>query len=87
MLKSSLNGIWKLHIIGKGAHLLPKEGLETEIPGTVYGALLTNELMPDPYDRDNELKVLPLMENDFCFTTKFLKSATRFPFCVTAIWS
>lgn len=71
MLKSSLNGIWKLHIIGKDAHLLPKEGLETEIPGTVYGALLTNELMPDPYDRDNELKVLPLMENDFCFTTKF----------------
>ena len=71
MLKSSLNGIWKLHIIGKDAYLLPKEGLETEIPGTVYGALLTNGLIPDPYDRDNELKVLPLMENDFCFTTKF----------------
>ena len=72
MLKSSLNGIWNLHIIGRDAQLLPKEGIEAEVPGTVYGALLAKGLIPDPYYRDNELKVLPLMENDFCFTTEFL---------------
>ena len=71
MLKSSLNGIWNLHIIGRDAQLLPKEGIEAEVPGTVYGALLAKGLIPDPYYRDNELKVLPLMENDFCFTTEF----------------
>lgn len=71
MLKSSLNGTWKLYIIGKDAHLLPEEGIETEIPGTVYGALLAKKWIPDPYYRDNELKVLPLMENDFCFKTNF----------------
>lgn len=72
MLKSSLNGIWKLHIIGKDAALLPEEGIEAKIPGTVYGALLEEKLIPDPFYRDNELKVLPLMDNDFCFTTEFL---------------
>lgn len=71
MLKSSLNGIWKLHIIGKDADLLPEEGIEAKIPGTVYEALLEEKLIPDPYYRDNELKVLPLMDNDFCFTTEF----------------
>lgn len=71
MLKSSLNGIWKLHIIGKDAYLLPEEGIEAKIPGTVYGTLLAENLIPDPYYRDNELKVLTLMDNDFCFTTEF----------------
>jgi len=71
MLQYSLNGAWKLHIIGKDAHLLPEGGMEAEVPGTVYGALLAKNLIPDPYYRDNELKVLPLMDNDFCFMTEF----------------
>lgn len=72
MLKSVLNGNWKLRIIGRDAGLLPEEGIEAKVPGTVYGALLTQKLIPDPYYRDNELKVLPLMDNDFCFTTEFI---------------
>lgn len=71
MLKSVLNGNWKLRIIGKDAGLLPEEGVEAKVPGTVYGALLTQKLIPDPYYRDNELRVLPLMDNDFSFTTEF----------------
>lgn len=71
MVKRSLNGIWNLHIIGKDSGLVPAEGIDARIPGTVYGALLEKKLIPDPYYRDNELKVLPLMDNDFCFTTEF----------------
>ena len=71
MVKSSLNGIWNLQIIGKDADLLPENGIEAKVPGTVYGALLAKKMIPDPYYRDNELKVLPLMDNDFCFMTDF----------------
>ncbi|RKI91340.1 glycoside hydrolase family 2 protein [Parablautia intestinalis] len=71
MLKTSLNGVWNLQIIGKDSALVPKEGISAKIPGSVYGALLEKELIPDPFYRDNELKVLPLMENDFCYTTDF----------------
>lgn len=69
MQKMALNGVWRLQIIGKDAGLLPKEGISAQVPGTVYGALLDKELIPDPFYRDNELQVLPLMENDFCYTT------------------
>ncbi len=71
MIKHSLNGTWKLTISGKDSGLLPAEGIDAKVPGTVYGALLDKNLIPDPYYRDNELKVLPLMENDFCYTTDF----------------
>jgi beta-mannosidase len=71
MLKKSLNGIWNLKISGKDAGLLPTEGIEAKVPGSVYGALLEKNIIPDPYYRDNELQVLPLMDNDFCFTTDF----------------
>ncbi len=71
MLKNSLNGIWNLQIIGKDSSLVPGEGISAKIPGSVYGALLEKELIPDPFYRDNELQVLPLMENDFCYTTDF----------------
>ncbi len=71
MIRESLNGIWKLHIIGNDSGLLPEEGIEAGVPGSVYGALLEKKLIPDPYYRDNELKVLPLMDNDFCYTTEF----------------
>ena len=72
MIKNSLNGIWKLQIIGKDSALLPDGEIPAKIPGTVYGALLEEKLIPDPFYRDNELKVLPLMDNDFCFMTDFV---------------
>lgn len=71
MIKKCLNGTWKLQITGRDAGLLPAEGIEAKVPGSVYGALLDGNWIPDPYYRDNELKVLPLMDNDFCYTTAF----------------
>lgn len=71
MLKTLLGGVWNLKIVGKDAGLTGEEGIEAKVPGTVYGALLEKGLIEDPFYRDNELKVLPLMENDFVYTTKF----------------
>lgn len=66
-----LNGEWNLKIVGRDEKLLPKEGIAAAVPGSVYGALLEAGLMEDPYYRDNELKALPLMENDFVYQTDF----------------
>ena len=71
MLNINLNGNWNLQIEGKDAGLLPGQGIRAQVPGTVIGTLLANRLIPDPYYRDNELKILPLMDNDFCYTTVF----------------
>ncbi len=65
-----LNKDWTLKILGKDA-ALTKDGIQAPVPGTVYGALLKEGLIEDPYYRDNELKVLPLMDNDFEYTTTF----------------
>lgn len=66
-----LDGTWNLKIVGRDAGLLPREGIAAAVPGSVYGALLEKGLIEDPYYRDNELKVLPLMENDFVYETSF----------------
>ena len=49
------------------------------MPGSVYGTLLENALIPDPYYRDNELLVLPLMENDFVYSTVLRQSRSCLP--------
>lgn len=71
MLKQILNGKWDFEIIGKDRGLLPEGRIKAEVPGTVYSTLLEQELIPDPFYRDNELKVLPLMDNDFAYSTVF----------------
>lgn len=71
MIKHVLNGKWSLEIEGKDRGLLPGGKTEAKVPGSVYGTLLSQELIPDPFYRDNELKVLPLMDNDFIYSTVF----------------
>lgn len=71
MLKNVLNGVWKLKIAGKDNALTLENGISAQVPGSVYGTLLDEALIPDPFYRDNELKVLPIMDNDFIYSTKF----------------
>ncbi len=71
MLKINLNGTWNLQMAGRDEALIPAGGIDARVPGSVYGALLEQELIPDPFYRDNELKVLPLMDNEFTYTTCF----------------
>lgn len=59
----SLAGKWKVHADGRD--------MEAMIPGSVYSALLENGQMEDPYYRDNELKALEIMKQDFVFKKIF----------------
>ena len=45
MLKSRLNGIWNLQMVGRDAELIADGGIDAKIPGSVYGALLEKELI------------------------------------------
>lgn len=63
MKKYSLNGIWQM--TGGGYTC------ESNVPGSVYSFLLSNNLMPDPYYRANEREALKIMENDYVFSKKF----------------
>ncbi len=42
---------WKFRIIGS------EEWLEASVPGCLHTDLLVNEFIPDPFYRDNELKL------------------------------
>lgn len=60
-----LNENWQMCINGTG------EFLPAAVPGSVYQDLLDNGRMEDPYYRDNELKALKIMDNDFTYVTRF----------------
>ena len=66
MISQSLHEGWALEILGKNRKYPAK------VPGTVYGALLEAGAMEDPFWRDNELKALQVMEDDFLFETAFV---------------
>lgn len=63
MTRLSLNGKWMMN--GAGYEC------EGTIPGSVYSFLLDNNLMEDPFYRQNELEALKLMENEFEFSKTF----------------
>ena len=61
-----LNGSWSLDIPAKNLCNVP-----AAVPGSVYNDLLTAQLMPDPFYRDNEMIALKLMDNDFYYSRCF----------------
>ncbi|MDC7249954.1 MAG: glycoside hydrolase family 2 protein [Sphaerochaetaceae bacterium] len=66
MIHQNLNGKWELSIPA-----LKINNIEGNIPGSVYSFLLDSNLIEDPYYRDNELKALKIMDNDFIFKKTF----------------
>ena len=73
MLMQSLSGAWTLDIPGADCRAVP-----AQVPGSVYHDLLTAGRIPDPFYRDNENRVLPLMENDFLYARSFPVDAALF---------
>ena len=61
----SLNGTWQLEAEGSD------HKIDALVPGSVYSDLLKAGEIPDPFWRDNEMKVLPLMEQDYRYSRKF----------------
>lgn len=71
MRKLDLCGVWKLKVLGENVYGIPQEAFDAQVPGSVYGTLLADGKMPDPYYRDNELTATRLMENDFVYERTF----------------
>jgi len=69
MKKLLLNGTWTLEIPESAFGQVP-----ASVPGSVYHDLLQNGLMEDPFYRDNEMKALALMDNDFVYSRSFTVS-------------
>ena len=63
MQRFDLNGTWRL--VGG------EYDCNGTIPGSVYSFLLDNKLIEDPYYRDNELKCVGIMDNEFEFSRTF----------------
>lgn len=66
----SLNGAWKLNILGADF-----SEVSAVVPGSVYHDLMMNGLMDDPFYRDNEMKALALMDNEFRYSRSFAVDA------------
>jgi beta-mannosidase len=68
-MRYSLNGEW---ILRSETLNLQCEGI---VPGSVYGDLLRNKLIEDPFDQDNEASARDLMNHDFTYSRTFTLSA------------
>ena len=62
----SLNGKWILTIPGADY-----PAVSATVPGSVYHDLMENNLMDDPFYRDNEMKALAIMDNAFHYSRSF----------------
>ncbi len=67
----SLNGAWTLDV-SEGAF----SSIPVTVPGSVYHDLLSANLIPDPFYRDNEMEALKLMEHDFTYSRSFTVDKT-----------
>ncbi|HRY78333.1 MAG TPA: hypothetical protein P5154_06185 [Candidatus Izemoplasmatales bacterium] len=70
-MKTMLNGTWSFQEIGR------PEIFPGTVPGSVYGDLLANGLMPDPFDQDNEYAARERMNQDFAYERNFTLTAAQ----------
>jgi beta-mannosidase len=63
--KKSLNGLWHLRNVVKSIDI------ETEVPGSVFEALLKNNLIEDPFYGLNEHKLSWVYESDWTYEYEF----------------
>ena len=66
MLYMTLSGDWQIHAVES-----PSDRHTGRIPGSVYSVLLADGSMEDPFWRDNELKSMDLMKQDWVFERSF----------------
>ena len=71
MKRTNLNGTWEL--TGGGY------SCTGTVPGSVYSFLLNNQLMENPYYRDNELAATEIMDNEFTFSREFCYVPDGYP--------
>ena len=64
-----LSNGWKMRSIS-GKNICP-EYVPAKVPGSVYGTLMDAGIMDDPFYRDNEIKALEVIEDDYEFAVSF----------------
>ncbi len=64
MVQQILKGNWRMRRSGEADQ-------PAAVPGTVYTDLLRNGNMEDPFWKDNEIRALPLMEDDYEYELYF----------------
>ena len=65
MIRQRISENWKMRRVGDEVFQ------EAKVPGTVYTDLLRNGNMEDPFFKDNELKALKLMDEDYEYVNRF----------------
>lgn len=65
MLTEKLNEGWRMREVNAD------EYMDASVPGSVYSDLIKNHKMEDPYYRDNELRALKVMDEDYEYCRKF----------------
>ena len=63
MITKQLHSGWRMRMIGE------TDWRSAQVPGSVYQDLLNDGAIDDPYDRDNELAALAVMDHDFEYET------------------
>lgn len=70
MKEQILNGTWEMKQVTDRTEKR-FEPVKGKIPGSVVSFLLENGQIEEPYYRDNELKTLPLFDEDYTFSRDF----------------
>ncbi len=65
MIKQTLNGMWSIRELSRGAWL------DAKIPGSVMSAFLENQSIQDPFWRENEYEARELFRKDYEFARSF----------------
>lgn len=70
MIKLSLNGVWKMQADNQ------EKSIQAKVPGSVMHSLLENNLIEDPFYRDNEEQAYDIASADYTFSRQFAINET-----------
>ena len=68
MIVQSLNGEWQVHNVENEFYL------PAQVPGTILGAFIENDVVEDPYYRDNGRKIADLFRENYEYKRTFTVS-------------
>ncbi len=68
-MQRCLSGEWLLN--SKYLERKKLNNLRVTVPGSIYNDLLTYKVIDDPFYRDNEARMLSIMEDDFAYSRSF----------------
>jgi len=71
----SINSEWRFRALGEAGQPGVKDWHRAQVPGVVHTDLLSNGLIPEPFDRDNEFRLQWIGLTDWEYQTSFQMDA------------